>query len=153
MIRLAMVACVLLVAGCGNQSPHPTPARVDVGFRYDEMTGKTWTELDFPLDADGTARARTIDYAEGELAPPLPTSARGVWFTVIGAGDPVVMYAMADGERFEFTPDRNGDFGIKSDALLAMATGTDVRVRVGMIEGPLPPESKRAIAEYLALFE
>jgi len=34
-----------------------------------------------------------------------------------------------------------------------MATGTDVRVRVGMIEGPLPPESKRAIAEYLALFE
>jgi hypothetical protein len=154
------IAClVVLAAGLSGCSPQgvgtvmPAAQAASVSTDYDAVRGRTYAELVFALDDSATAMATTTARIDGNAIAPFPADSMPTWIIPSGAG-PVFDFAVfVDGERWTAEADQFGAHHIGADAIRAMATGSDVRVSVGAVSGPLPRESKQAIADFVALFE
>lgn len=118
---------------------------------YDEYADTTTVSLAFVPAPDSfgpVVDARTT--VPGKHAGPVPASCEARLY-VLSEG--VYEWAMiCDGERTVLEMNDYGQFAIGCDGLRAMAESADVRVRVGAYDGPLSPDAKAAIAEYLRMF-
>lgn len=153
-----IVLCALgaFAVGCGQMSgPSGTVAaqsQSSVEVSYDAVRNVTYATLTFSLPGSDGETAAVYWSADGDVSPPLPAESLRECVSVYGVSS-ADFAILADGDRFLADVDRYDEYCIGPEALRAMATAADVQVSVGHVSGPLPAESKRAIAEYLALFQ